>query len=480
MKRIYKYLLAATCLTGLLSSCEKGFEEINTDPNRISTISPGTLLNPTIYELASFNMAKCDDITFELMQVMLPFPSPGNGIHRYEITENTGNSTWSTYYRWLNNIREIKVAADTVKDVNYQAIAMTLNAWTYSNLTDCFGDVPMDEAVSAEIGILQPKYNTQKEIYTKILADLDSAGRLFNTTKAMTFGTDILYANNVTNWRKFCNSLYMRLLLRLSKRDAEVNAFAKLRTMIANPAQFPVFTANDQGAVLKITGITPMLSPWGRPQDFTTFRATAKFFLDSLNAMSDPRRAKFTSQARNAAGTANIGYLGIPSGYAGSENQFAYIPSNFQQALITGPMIAPIMTYAEVEFIKAEVYFRDNRPDSAKATYERGVKAAIEQWGVTFPATYFSDVDAAYNGTLDRIMLQKYYALFFTDFQQWFEYRRTGLPILPKEAGMLNNKIMPSRLIYPVSQRVYNPTNYQQAVTTMGGDNINVKVWCEK
>lgn len=480
MKRIFNrttFLLLSLALG--FASCEKGFEEINTDPNRISTISPGTLLNPTIYELASFNMSKSDDITFELMQVSLSFPSPSGGIHRYDITENTGSSTWNTYYRWLNNIKEMKRAAEEANDVNYRAIAMTLNAWVYSNLTDCFGSVPMDEAVSAEDGVFQPKYNTQKEIYTTILADLDSANKLYVTSKAMPYGTDVLYANNVGNWKRFTNSLRMRLLLRVSKRS-EMDSWNQLRNMIANPATYPVFASNDQGAILKLSGVTPLVSPWGRPQDFTTGRAAAAFFLDSLNAMNDPRRAKFASQARNSAGNTNIGYKGIPSGYAGNENQFNYIPSNYLQALISGPMIAPIMSYAEVEFIKSELYFRDGRQDSAKATYERGVKAAIEQWGVVFPTTYFSDPEAAYNNTLERIMLQKYYALFFTDFQQWFEYRRTGLPVLPKGPGMLNGGQMPSRLMYPVSQRVYNPTNYNAAVQAMGGDVINVKSWWEQ
>lgn len=477
MKQLNKlFLIFLLPAVVIVSSCEKGFEEINKDPNRISVISPGTLLNPTLFELASFNMLRSDDITFGLMQVALPFPSPTGGIHRYELTENTGSGTWNSYYRWLNNIREIKKAAITANDVNYQAIAMTLNAWVYSNLTDAFGNIPMDEAVSAEDGILQPKYNTQKEVYQRILGDLDSANKLFITTKAMTYGTDILYGNNVTNWKRFCNSLRLRLLLRVSNRT-EMNSIEQLRTIVTNPTTYPVFTANDQGAILKLTGITPLPSPWGRPQDFTTFRATSKFFLDSLNAFNDPRRAKWVSQARNSAGTTNIGYKGIPSGYTGSESQFDYQPSNFLQALITGPMIAPIMSYAEVEFIKSELYFKDNRPDSAKATYERGVKAAIEQWGVVFPTTYFSNPDAAYNNTLSRIMLQKYYALFFTDFQQWFEYRRTGLPQLPKVAGMANGQQMPSRFMYPVSQRVYNPTNYAAAVSAMGGDNINIKAW---
>jgi hypothetical protein len=480
MKRIHQFrLLYLMPLLALFTSCEKGFEEINSDPNRISVISPGTLLNPVLYEVAAFNMQKSDDVTFDLMQVAINFPSASGGIHRYEITEGTGSSTWATYYRWLNNIREMKIAADSATDVNYQAIAITLNAWVYSNLTDCFGDVPMTEAVSAEEGILQPSYTRQKDIYVKVLADLDSASRLFNNTRAMTYGTEVLYGNNVSNWKRFANSLKMRLLLRVSNKS-EMNSWEQLRSMVANPTLYPVFTSNDQSAIVKLTGITPLISPWGRPQDFTTGRAAGKFFLDSLNAMNDPRRAKFASQARNAAGSANIGYLGIPAGYSGNENQFDYIPSNLVQALISAPMTCPVMSYAEVEFIKSELYFRDNRQDSAKLAYERGTKAAIEQWGAVMPSNYFTDADAAYNGTLERIMLQKYYALFFNDYQQWFEYRRTGLPVLPKSPGMMNDQKMPARFIYPVSQRVFNPDNYQLATSSMGGDDINTRVWWQE
>jgi hypothetical protein len=459
-------------------SCTKSFEETNTDPNRIDQISPGTLLNPVIYEMTSFNMRRADDINHNLMQVMMPFPSPTGGVHRYDLSDNIGNGTWNASYKWLSNVREMYNASVRAQDPNYQAIAMTLNAWIYSNLTDCFGDVPMDEATRGDEQIFYPRFNKQEEIYPKLLADLDSANKLFNTSRAMIYGTEILFANNVTKWKKFCNSLHLRLLLRLSKRT-EINSFDKIRTIVDNPTTYPIFTSNAEAAVLSLSGITPLVSPWGRPVDFTTFRAAGRFFLDSLNAMNDPRRAKFASQAKNLAG-ANIGYKGIPHGYAGSETQFDYTPSNLLQILATAPMICPILPYAEVEFIKAELEWHANNATAAQTAYEKGVKAAIEQWGATLPSDYFSDADAGYNGTLERIMLQKYYALFFVDFQQWFEYRRTHMPALPTGDGMVNNKIMPSRFEYPVTVRSNNADNYQEAVGWMGGDNINVKVWWEK
>jgi hypothetical protein len=440
-----------------MASCTKNFEQINTDPNRVNKISPGTLLNPIIYEVSSFNMRQADNFTFNLMQDMLPFPSVSGGVHRYDVTENAGNSTWTTYYRWLTNVKEMYTASVEQNDPNYQAIAMTLNAMIYSNLTDCFGDIPMEEATRGDEGIFRPKFTTQQKVYEKIIADLDSANNLYVTTR----------------------SLQMRLLLRLSKRN-EMGTLAKLRTIVDNPTKYPVFTSNDQAAIVKLSGVTPFVSPWGRAIDFTTFRAAGLFFTDNLNEFNDPRRARLLTQARNKISNANIGYKGIPSGYAGSDNQFDYIPSNMNIALVTAPMNVVLMPYAEVEMIKAELEFRNNNAAAAKAAYEKGVKASIEQMGAVMPADYFTNAKAAYNGTLERIMLQKYFALFFTDFQQWFEYRRTGFPVMPKAAGMLNNQIMPVRYRYPPAVQSTNTTNYDLAVQAMGGDNINIKVWWEK
>lgn len=476
-KYIAKLMLAATVWAAL--SCTNDFEEINTDPNRINQISPGTLLNPTIYGLSSFGTDRADAFTFQIMQVALPFPSANGGLHRYDVSEAAGNSTWNTYYKWLINIKEMETSAINNADVNYEAIALTLKAYTLSQLTDSFGDIPMVEASRAEDGIFQPKFDTQEAVYQQIFQDLERANSLYDDTQPMIYGDDILFHNDVDKWQKFTNSLHLRLLLRVANR-AEINSFAKLATMINNPDQYPVFENTAESAIVQITGVTPNLSPWGRAIDFTTFRSMAAFFTDHLNSLDDPRREKFMTRAREMDGTTYIGYKGIPSGFDGNENQFQYLPSNHNIALVQAPMISLVLTYSEVEFIKAELAQRGVIGSDAKSHYENGVKAAMEQWSVEVPDTYFDNPAAAYNGTLARIMLQKYVGLYFNDYQQWFEYRRTGLPVLPKNEGMLNNKQVPVRFRYPVSVQINNPENYNAAVARMGADDINTKVWWEK
>lgn len=478
MASLKKHTLLVAILTIVGVSCNDNFDEINTDPTRIERISPGTLLNPILYEVATFNTSRADAFTFDLMQVTVPFPSASGGVHRYDISESAGNSTWNTYYRWLNNVKEMQHAAVEAEAVNYEAIALTLNAWIYSLLTDAFGDVPMEEAVRGDEGIFYPSFNTQQEIYTKILADLEKANTLFDSGQDLVFGTEILYNNDVDRWRKFCNSLRLRLLLRVSGRP-EMNSDAEMVKMLGDPSTYPVFENNSDAAILQITGVEPNLSPWGRAIDFTLFRAAAAFFVDNLNDWNDPRREIFNTTARAMDGTTVIGYKGIPSGFA-NDAQFDYLPSNVNISLVEAPMISVIMSYAEVEFIKAELALQGVLVSDAQSHYEAGVRAAIEQWGGSVPSDYFDNPLAAYDGTLERIMLQKYYALYFNDYQQWYEHRRTGLPELPKGEGLLNNGMMPVRFRYPVSVQVSNQANYARAVSNMGGDDINTKVWWQK
>ena len=137
------------------------------------------------------------------------------------------------------------------------------------------------------------------------------------------------------------------------------------------------------------------------------------------------------------------------------------------------------MTFAEVEFIKAELA-QKGFYSNAETHYTNGVKAAISLWTDLDPTEeYLAQEKVAFNGSLEQIMTQKYYALFFTDFQQWYEYRRTGFPVLPTTSTMLNNKKVPNRLLYPTSAQNLNTENYNQAVQNMGGDQIDIKVWWE-
>ena len=88
--------------------------------------------------------------------------------------------------------------------------------------------------------------------------------------------------------------------------------------------------------------------------------------------------------------------------------------------------------------------------------------------------------NATIDAKMETIHLQKYYAMFLMDLQQWFEYRRTGHPVLPKGAGLKNGGVMPARMPYPVYVQSANPTNYKNAVAAQGPDVMSTQVWWQK
>ncbi|RRQ46691.1 SusD/RagB family nutrient-binding outer membrane lipoprotein [Chryseobacterium sp. SC28] len=480
MKNKFLTILNSLVMFLVISSCDRTFEEINTDTSKIIEPTPGSLLAPAQYNMGANAYMRANDFTFDIMQVSADFPSEGNNISRYYITESTGNSYWNTSYKWLKQVKQMYDLAVQQDNKNYQAIALVMNAWMYANLTDTYGDIPFSEASRIEEGITQPKFDKQKDIYIKLLNDLKTANSLFVTNSPLS-DQDLFYnahndANGVLNWKKFCNTLSLRLLTRILKKNGEVDVYSRIQEIVNNPTVYPIFQSNAEGAVLSISGVAPLLTPIARPQDFTTGRAAGEFFVETLKANNDPRQSLFFSQAKNLSNNQNIGYKGVPVGYAPGTT-FTYQPSNMNQNLAKAPLKILILPYAELQFILSELAFRGIINGNAQSYYENGVKAAIEQWNSTVPANYFSNANVAYNGTLQRIMLQKYVALFFVDQQQWYEQRRTGFPVLPNNGGLLNDGKMPQRLMYPTQPKILNAENYQAAVQSMGGDNINVINW---
>ena len=462
--KIKTLILSCVASMGVLASCSD-FDAINKNPDLLETVNPGTMLDPVLYDMAIYNWQRYNSFTGEVMQYSSS--SSSGGYSRYYFTESAGTGVWSNYYSCLSNIKEIEKQAVAYNEPNYQAISLTLQGWVMQMLADTFGDVPYTEACRAEEGITQPKFDDQQAVYEGILEGLTNANDLYDEATPLAYNTsgDLLFGSDVAKWRKFNNSLLLRVLLRAGRTD-------ELKTVLENASAYPVFASNDDAALLAISGTFPEEGPVTRPQDFYIARSAAEFFVDNLNAWGDPRVALFTTP------TGDGNYVGVPSGY---ETAPDYDVSGLNVDIATAPMRINLMSYAEVEFIRAEAAQRGIISASeAGPAYERGVRAAIEQWDVEVPEGYFDNPDAAYDGTLDRIMLQKYYALFFCDQQQWFEYMRTGLPAIPRGDGVPEGNEMPHRLLYPASLQRSNMAGYQAAVEHMGGDEFDIKLFWQK
>lgn len=494
MIRLNKIIFSVFALCIAFVSCKKDFQELNTDPNRPKEITPGVMLGQLQYRIVNSSIGAARSFTHELMQVDAPRSSTGGGgLHRYIV--NPGAGVWSNFYSYLTDIEDIYSIATRLGENNYRAIALVYKSWAYSILTDLYGDVPCSEATRATNGIFQPAFDKQKDIYIQLLKNLDTANTLFNTAKALTYGGDLVFnANSITGgvntgivkWKKFANSLKLRCLLRISKRNGEVNVNEQINTILSNPAIYPVLSSNADDAIFRYPGTFPYFNPYynARQLDWRDGTYFTKFFIDKMNADNDPRRSVWSFPVIVGG---NSVWQGIESGYPTTTEYQVGKNSSYSDGLKTLPQLGIMMSYAELEFIKAELVLRGfNTGKTAKQHYEAGITASMVQWGLSLPVGYLSQPGVVYNelapfeAQLEKIMLQKYYAFFFVDYQSWFEKRRTGYPVLPRGSGIPVENQFPSRVPYPGYLQSLNSENLAAAIVSMGGDLADIKVWWNK
>jgi len=484
----------------LLSACTKDFQEINTDPNNTPNALPQQLLAPALVSTLTYNMMRNRNFNNELMQVTVNMSDAEGQVFRYDYRNTFADYLYNGWYSELTNFKDIYKIASTELNLNkgYQGISLICQSWIYSMLTDTYGDIPYFESnLAKDSALYEPRFDRQEDIYKDIFSRLQQANSLLNGAAAVT--EDPVYGGDCAKWRKFGNSLYLRLLLRVSAKPGMADfCIAKIKAIAQDSTStYPIISSNDESAILRWTGAGPYSSPYisVREQDFRS-PGIASFFIDHLVTWNDPRIDIPTY------GTSNINrwciapsqgaYLGVPSGYAPGENppKKSYFYSNTSaRSLMTEPLTGMIMNYAEVQFILAEAAVKGWISGSAETYYNTGALSSITLWLPDWPVPitdYLAAADIQWDesATLDqkmeRIHLQKYYALFLEDLEQWFEYRRTGHPVLPKGAGLRNNGVMPARMTYPVYVQSTNPTNYKLAVAAQGPDVISTQVWWQK
>ncbi|WP_207426710.1 SusD/RagB family nutrient-binding outer membrane lipoprotein [Pedobacter sp. SYSU D00535] len=519
-KNFYKILSALIVLSVVLQSCKDNFETINTDPINTPNALPQQLLAPALVGTVTANALRNRNFNNELMQVTVSLSDGDASVFRYEFRNTISNYLWDSWYLQLTNFKDLYTQASNPITLNrsYQGISLICQSWIYSMLTDTYGDVPYFQSNLARDGIIEPAFDKQKDIYLDIFKKLEEANTLLSSNTAITASSDPVFNGNVGRWRRFGNSLYLRLLLRVSgKSEVSSEVIAKIKEMVNEKASsYPIMTSNDDSAVLRWTGVGPYTSPYVnnvRDQDFRG-PAIGDFFIRHLRDWNDPRIniPVYGKGGVNRLGIAqgSNGFAGVASGYVPgtgeAKQSYFYSRDQQQTSLQNDPMTGIIMTYSELQFILSEAALKGWITGSAKTYWETGVLNGITFWlpmwpnptaAGTPPATpatiaspefreYLTSADLDWDESLseeekmEKIHLQKYYAMFLTDLQQWFEYRRTGHPVLPKGPGLRNGGVMPARMVYPVYVQSANPTNYQLAVAAQGSDAISTPVWWQK
>lgn len=481
MKAI-KNIWLLTAALFVASGCTDHFAEMNTDPNNPTTIGAQYLL-PFALE-ASIDRYWGGTTRFERLNLdgsMLWMQYLARNIYSnegdsYGITPAFYNNTWQSFYNdgLVNFERIIKLteAGSDKPNKNYEGIALVMKSWTYSILTDLYGAVPYSQAVKGSTAEpnYSPDYDSMEKIYAGILADLKLANEKLQVGGPAVSG-DILYKGDILKWKKFANSLRLRLANRqAAKKPTESKAI--LAEILGNPSAYPIFTSNADNASLVHTITRPSNNSWhevmviGSRTDWSMSHS----FVERLKATADPRLAKF---ATSVNGT----FSGIPNGLPDAiATTYLSSASVMQSDFFKAEAPSILMTYSELNFILAEAALDGDISGDAGAYFKKGIEASLNQYGIS-DATFVSKI-ALSKSTL---MEQKYIALFGQGVEAWTEFRRTGLPKFPTadpRAIFENDGVLPTRLPYPTTEYALNRKSLEDAISLNGGaDDMKTKLW---
>ena len=448
-----KKILYITLLSiGVLftSSCTKNFEDFNTNPN-----------NPDIAPLTNVFANVIQDISERFGTTEMEYAAAYVGhVTKGTYTEVTtyqgspSSDVWNGSYRsTLSNANFVIKGAEEEGNRNLQAAAIVLRAYAMQMVTDVYGQVPYFEAGQGADGLIHPVYNNEADIYSDLLLQLDLANDMLidDIANGLLGDGDLLYNNDIVKWKKFCNSLRLRVAIRMSNVN-ETKAKDEIATILNNPDKYPIFESNDDNALLAYPG-EDWIEPWTARHASIGDDWMAKPIIDTLLSFADPRIAFYADTMSDGT------YSGLVVG-EDADGSYSRVNDLFVENP-TGNVY--YLKYAEVEFIKAEAAQRGFVGGSAKDAYEAAITASCQEYGIDGADidTYLQGSKVAFNNNLEQIYIQKWISLFRQSWEAWAEMRRTDIPTLDAAANSIHtgHNRPPFRFSYPDTEVKLNGDN---------------------
>lgn len=498
-----------------LSSCDKGFADLNKNPNAVSAPVPAYIFTKALYDGGGYNGHYGTSETFFLMGTMQYTTSYNDvaGFGSKYISSQITQSAGPFNAAYPDEINELGIIIKAVKNdpskVNLLASARIWRVYCFSKITDIYGDIPYFQAgLGYDSALYKPAYDAQKDIYPHMLSELESAAQSLDASKPTFGAADLIYGGNTAQWKKFAYSLMLRLGMRLTKVDA--NAAQSWVTkaiaggVITQDIDIAKISYIDGGQDINKNPL--LLNMWNADyisQNGTSNPEGGKYqqkWIDSLKAHNDPRLPVISVVYTAPKTTDNTVALqkGMPDNLPNAKpgNFGTYSEPNPKTVLLLGsPRL--IFSAAEGNYLLAEAALRGwYNGATAAASFDAGIRAAMRQWtiiagsaGAIAPAdidTYAGNNQLNTGASFDEQMRQLYTEFWVSIFpnaqEAWNAYRRTGWPALTPNNYPTNatgGKIF-RRGQYPISEKNLNGDNYNAAVSRQGADDLMTHVWWDK
>lgn len=536
MKKLKIHIIVGLSIALAFGACHD-LDELNINPNGPAPETTDlNLLMPTFTTQLGQRIV---DLGFgDIAGVMQHTQKNGWGGGHNSYGWSNSSHSWQSYYAILRQVDEFhrKAVADELEF--HEGVALVMKSYTFGLITDLWGDAPFTDALKAEQGstYFMPKFDEQRLIYLGILENLEQANTLLSKAQSeyanIDARQDVLFQGDVTRWRKFANSLALRYYMRLSVKEPSV-AESGIRKITEDPGKYPLITSASEDANISYIGTSPADS-WPtnmvfNPDRFGEYmrRKMCSTLVETLQGFDDPRLGVWAERVETPlelVGGTNVNevsggvrrvsqdvvdaaeelldavidfdpeYVGLPPGlgapstynFAPDLSQGSYNPHVSQLAPMykeaKGPLLLMrLMSAAEVHFLLAEAALYTWAPGTPEDHYANGIRESFTAWGVGGEFDGYTD-RAPYDG-LESIITQKWIASWSAAAESWFDYRRTGFPVLPKPSVALRAE-MPLRFYYHLVDEISrNTTNAEEAIGRLkptqykGSDVSNNSAW---
>jgi hypothetical protein len=505
MKKIAIILFSACGLIGL-NACDAGFDEMNVNKTAAIAINPVFALNNAVINTTP----PSPTVQYEMgivQQIVSPNSGVLTGANFNQDNRDYTQATWQRYYRSV--IRNTYDVIATTKDpsrTNLVNMAKILRSYAFLVLTDTYGDIPYTEAGKGYTDQkVYPKYDKQQAVYAGIIKDISDAVAALDASKTRETA-DVLFGGDVAKWKKFGNSLLLRIGMRLSKVDA-----TQAQSLVSKALAGGVITTNaDNVLILHDANYLNSIGQLLNATEANNFYLAAPF-VDYLKKTNDPR-------LRSIA----VRYVGATSGTQQTPARAVIdpavqigMPFGFDNSSISGPVKtlglasfydfsqadrtrmnkttarAYLVTASQTNLLLAEAVTRGWVTGNAKDYFEAGVKTHMAQVSEMDANSVVSSsaVDAylaanPFNSTtaLEQINTQYWISCFLNGPEAFANFRRTGFPKLAPNpfSGKAIKGDFINRLTYPNSEISVNSVNVKAAIANQGADDLDTKVWWHK
>ena len=297
------------------------------------------------------------------------------------------------------------------------AAATIWRVYIFSYLTDLWGDIPYSEALQGllgEEGTITPVYDTQQDVYIALIAELEAANSLL-TNSSLNFGSgDLLFGGDPMAWKKFGNSLKLRILNR-----AAGTPWSFTYDMVGIGA----FTVNAGSAAM------------GNADAYTELAPLYVMCLDEVEFI----QAEYYMR-KGDDGKAKSHY---EAGIVASMNRWGCADGGTVSASNKGGVL----------------------PFSYDVDHDVYLAQPLVAWGGTTGEKF------------QKIIEQKWAGMYGQGVQAWNEVRRTGFPArifeYELEDDYTPNMGMPIRIHYSYNEETYNKTNLEDAKARQNVEDLN-------